>query len=743
MPAEGEKGAAPAAPGPEPFIPEGFELGEQGAGQPPGAPAAEEAVPGELALEEFTLPESVKEFGIAPTPAPGARRVRPAAAPAMPGKEAVEELGGAEVEIELTEEQFSRLKRCLTSLPRNLKIAIQDIVASGGAFGPDLKKLIQLLVSGASPLEIADLAGKITGKKIRLPAGFEKRTGLAFEAEARTFGYAFRENIWPIVRVFVLTALVLAAFLFVGYRYVYQPMYAYTSYATGYDNLRGNRFELANQGFDRATAVWPMKSWFYRYAEGFTDKGQYLQAEQKYDELLRRWPGDKKGIIDYSRMLSTRLLDYQKADSLLSGILDRKMYDFDALLAAGDNDMQWAAEDPKRFEEARIAYASLIERYGQRDELLFRMLGYFIRTDNYPEAERLRLYFDAHKDTKVDPEAYAELGGYLIDKNELTEVQDVLFAALEAKRDLPQIHYNLARYYRLVKDPVEEKKALEGALLFMKPFDVLSVPRLTMEIDTHTRLGELYYGSKAFLDAEKEYKTAIDLVESDQKRKLIGTGAVFGRPYHDLGDLSYYVSGDLDRSFLMYQKAIENRDTGPELDYKIGYIHYAEGNFKAALDSFIRSSEGLPPARLPFNLLYALGNTFFQRDDFFAAQGHYLRLMDMLNDKRAGIVNLQPQEQPDHRALVQNMLRVDNNLGVVTFRISEKMGDRKKRSEALALLAAAAEQYDVLSRDPESMKRSESKNLPSLNMRGILYPSANFDPQIYNLVPKDLEATFF
>jgi hypothetical protein len=36
----------------------------------------------------------------------------------------------------------------------------------------------------------------------------------------------------------------------------------------------------------------------------------------------------------------------------------------------------------------------------------------------------------------------------------------------------------------------------------------------------------------------------------------------------------------------------------------------------------------------------------------------------------------------------------------------------------------------------------ETQNLPSLNMRGSLYPSARFDPQIYALIPKDFEATF-
>jgi tetratricopeptide (TPR) repeat protein len=179
------------------------------------------------------------------------------------------------------------------------------------------------------------------------------------------------------------------------------------------------------------------------------------------------------------------------------------------------------------------------------------------------------------------------------------------------------------------------------------------------------------------------------------------------------------------------------------MDYKIGYILYSKKEYKAALDSFLACAEGHAPARILSNLLFATGNAFYQREDHFAAQGYYMRLVDFLNDKRAGIANLQPVEQPDHRALVEYMWKANNNLGVATFRISEKMGDRRKRSEALVYLAAAAEEYDVLSRDPNDLTRPEARNLPYLNMRGIMYPGAQFDPQLFMQIPKDLETATF
>jgi tetratricopeptide (TPR) repeat protein len=757
---EMEEGAEPMpAPGPsgptdeEISMPEGFGIEETA---PPlsaaGAEAEESSLEGlteeasteEMGLDEFTLPESVEEFGITQKPAVEERPTRPAREAPRPAEreEGIEELGAAEVSIEITDEQFGRMKRCLDSLPRNLKIAVQDIISSS-APSAGLKKLVDLLVSGASPLEIATLTGQMTGKRIRLPAGFEKRTGIAFEAERQTFGYALRENILPVLRVFLLTAIGLALFIFLGYRYVYRPMYAYTNYRTGYDHLVDNRFELANQSFSRATSVWPMKNWFYRYAEGFEEKEQFIPAEGKYEDLLRRWPLDKKGILDYARMMSTRLLDYKKADDLLTRILDVRLYDYDALLASGDNEMEWAAEDPARYEDARLSYATLIGNYGQKDDLLFRMLRYFIRTDNYQEMERLRAYYASRKDVKVDPAVFAELGGYLVDKRSLDYVQDVLFRAMAVKADLPEIHYNLARYYGILNDSGEEKKALLAALSYMKPSDPLTVKRITMEVDSHTRMGELYYKNGEYINAEKEYRTAIGQVEIDQKRKLLGTDAILGLPYRDLGDLSYYVGGDLDAALAEYEKAMENGFASTDLDYKMGYIHYVKGDYKASLDGFAKAAEGMSPARIPINLLYASGNAFYQRSDYFTAQGYYLRLMSILNDKRAGIQNFQPQRLPEHRALSENMLKVNNNLGVALYQLSQRMGDRRKRSEALAYLATATEQYDILSQDPESLRRAETRDLPTLNMRGILNPSARFDPQIYALIPKDMEAVTF
>jgi hypothetical protein len=789
--------AEPAAPPEEPGI-AGFDLdsatladGGSGGGldeypTEPGMESLGEESLGDLNLDQFSLPESAEQFGLpeaavskpdaGPAPAArprGAERARPAKkarpaerAPRPQPRAPSVQAGVGEGEIELTPEQFAQLKRVLESLPRNLKIAVQDLIGEGAVSGADLSALINLLLQGAAAQEIATLAGRISGKRIRIPAGYEKKTGAAFEAEQRTFAYAFRENFLPLLRVVAITLLAGGLFGFLGYNYVYRPLFAYSNYRAGYAQIGNDRFVIANEKFDRATKVWPLKRWYYSYAEAFAAKRQYLLAERKYDDLLKAYPGDRRGILDYARMESTRLADYEKADSLLKQILDAHMYDYDALLASGDNLLLWAERDTAKYESARLAYAMLLSKYGTRDELLFRMLRYFIRTNKGEEVERLRAYYATQPEVKIDASVFAELGGYLVDHRRLDYAQQVLFRADKNQPNMWEVHYNLARYYRIVDSPGDEKKALDAAATLLertKSSDPVTRRRLTVEIDTHTRRGEYYYREQQYLPAQAELQKAVGLVESNQRMKLIGKDRIFGRPYAVLGDLSYWITGDLQNAAQQYRKAIDNSYTGAELTYKIGYVQYSQKDYKSALESFTAAedasaypsaNETLPPAaetgapvitrpagQPPQNLLYALGDTFFQRGDYFAAQGYFLRALERLETRRAALGILHPEDRPDDRALLDSLVKVNNNLGVTMYRLAERTGDRKKRSEALVYLSTANEIASSLARSPDTVRRSEDRALPWLNMRGILYPVTEFVLQPYFQLPKDFQAS--
>ena len=118
-------------------------------------------------------------------------------------------------------------------------------------------------------------------------------------------------------------------------------------------------------------------------------------------------------------------------------------------------------------------------------------------------------------------------------------------------------------------------------------------------------------------------------------------------------------------------------------------------------------------------------------------------LLDQLEDARAKIPLLRPQEDAEHRSLVEILMKTYNNLGVTLQKLSESPRNLEKETDALVNLTRSSEYFDILSRDPETMERGETKNLAFLNMRGILYPQADFLPQIYMRIPKDSSAVQF
>jgi len=675
-------------------------------------PVPEEEIPAELPAVEEQFPEEI----------------------ALPAAE----------ELTFTDKQFAAIKRTLSLLPRNLRVAIEELISEKGLEGAELHSLLALLIEGAPPAAIAERVSRLTGRRIVLPKSFERLTGVAFEERGRTFGYAFRENILPILRVVGLSLLLLGLLAFLGYRYVYRPLYANYLYRQGYSQIEKERYRMANDSFEKATRVWVFKNWFYRYARGFTEEKQFQLAAEKYEQLLGRFPGDRTGKLSYASLLTFHLAGYEKADKLLGEVLSEDMKDYDALLAKGDNFLEWAQEDESRYADARFAYAAIIDYYGEKDEVLFRMMRYFIRTDNFDETRTLKDYLDDKKKLRVEPElyasTYAELAGYWIDKGQYDSIPSMLFKAMEEKMNEPGIHYQLARYYRYVQDPGEEGKALAAAIRLLEGMQPLDKKHLFMLIDSYNRRGETFWRKDEYLEAEEYFQKAIDRIEDAQRRKIFGRREEFGLAYKNHGDIYYYISHELEVALDLYLKAVNNRYETPDLDYRMGYIHYAADRYEDALLSFSKVIDQRPTNH---NGLYALANSLYLRGYYSSAQGYYLRLLNLLESREERIPYLQIYENPEHSALVEYIMKVYNNLGVTLKQLSDRSRDPEKESKALVNMTFSSERFDLLSRDPVTVERGLTKNLAYLNQGGILYPTSDFKLQIYTRLPIDLQANRF
>ncbi|GHU91223.1 hypothetical protein FACS189476_11800 [Spirochaetia bacterium] len=684
-------------------------------------------------------------------------------------------------EILLTDEDLANLQKTLAGYPLNLRVACEELIVEEAVDPGQMSKLVKLLVRGAPARETAALAGKILGRTIVIPRGFEKKTGAELEAEQSSFAYIFVHNFLPVFRIFMMIAVLAASIFYLAYQFIYIPQRAESIYKLGYERIGQGEYERANERFTQAFGIHRVKNWFYKYAEAFRDERQYRYAEEKYDELLNFYPRDKKGVLDYANLETYYLRDYEKADSLLRrNILDYEVNDYDALLALGDNALAWGEIDYDRYEDARFAYARLLDQKlkpDQYDLVMERMMKYFIRTDNLKEVLPLQSYFmytsrlkmgpDSLPDLKSYPrkiggDSLTELGGYLMDKRteevrgvppeyveQIQGVRDVLLRAVKTDPALPEGHYHLSRYYRSLSNLPAEQDALETAIRAFDAAREESIKRLAYRIATQQRYAGILTGQRRFFDAEEQLVKGIGLYEDGLSRRLLNPSPDYGKLYADLGDLEYFTKiGDMERALQYYLRSERNGWAPPEIQYRMGNAYYRLEQWPQALERFFAASSELPLNR---RILLALGNVTYQRGDYFAAQGYYSRLLDILEAERSRLPMLMPNERPEYIDLAERLMITRNNMGVTLEAISRSQGNvqprvlDRYRSRALGLYTESARAWDTLTRNPESMVRlgagsfsTPGINLAFLNSRNALYPVPDYDPQLYLQIDKDV-----
>jgi tetratricopeptide (TPR) repeat protein len=682
-------------------------------------------------------------------------------------KKKAEDLPDAEEgieEISLSQEDVDSLLKTLATYPLNLRIVCQELIAEQVLLPKQLTKLIRLLVTGAHVKETAAHVEEITGKPVVIPKSFEKSTGAAFEAEQSSFAYIFVNNFLPVLRLFAVIAVLAASVVYLSYQFIYKPLRAEGLYQRGYERIFAGEYQRANDLFHQAFTIHRNKKWFYAYAEAFRDRRRFMLAEGKYDELLRFYPRDKKGVLDYAYLNTYYIMNFEKANRLLQqNILDFAPNDFEALLAAGDNFLAWADSDPSRFsaryEDARFAYARLLEIYGWRVPIVERMLKYFIRTDDLREVLQIRVWFENDTRRRLSTETLAELGGYLLDKQletprgvpnpyveSIESVRAMLLQAVRENRYLPEPHYHLARYHHSLGNTYEERLTLENAI---RAFDLArteTVRRRLTRVDTHFRYANLLVSNREFFPAETQLVRGIELYEEYMSRNLIRATPQLGQLYAARGDLEFYTkTGDrqaADNALRDYRAAERFGHAPPEMLYRMGAAFYQLEDWGNSLSYLFRASTDMPLNR---RLLFALGNVTYQRGDYFAAQGYFDRLLDTLESQRIRLPTLLPSDNPQFLELGERLMMARNNAGVVYEALAEQTGNREFRNRALALYSESARAWDSITRNPNTMTRmslvdipgAPSINLGYLNAANALRASTENRPQIFVRIDRD------
>lgn len=654
-----------------------------------------------------------------------------------------------EVPLKISEADFEFFLETLATYPLNLRMAVEEYLSL--ETGSDIHKMeLVHSVIGQTPIrKIAHTLETALDRSIQIPKDYERKTLAEYEREKASLRYIFFNRILPAMVLFTITAVLAACTVYLSYQFIYRPLAAESLYKRGYAHIEDGRYTQSLVLFDEAVRMWNKKHWYFTYAHGYIEKKQYITAELMYTRILDRFRNDKQAGLEYAEMLRTDLRNYTKAVEILKRrLLDYFVNDQDGLMLLGDTYLDWAEEDPSKYEEARKTYAILIELYGSKDPYLARMMRYFIRTDNLAQVLPLKKHF-MEKKAKLGAPDLVELSGYLVDKrytpapgeseylrDQIEDVRTLLTRAVKADETSPEAHYNMGRFLIYNYQNELAGSALSESLLRFDYVTSMSPKRVLTQIDAHRLLGELLAENKEFLKAQNMYTRGITLYEEKKANRAVRQDSRVGKLYANYADIDYFISGDLDSALRNYIKAtLELNDTS-SVRYRIANIKYQKKDYEGALPVFMQIQSEISGDK---NLLFSFANTLYRRGDYYAAQGYYERLMEILDAERLRKGVVFPQVRTDHQVFVQNYLRASNNLGVALNRLASRTGDSQKNARALALFAESTRAWDALTRNPETLVRVQGSNLAFMNIQNMTHPRSEFIPEIYVDIPRTLE----
>jgi len=662
-------------------------------------------------------------------------------------KQIDEEEYEGKIPLSISEEDYDYLIERVSSFPLNLRIELEDYLVNADDSELNKMEIVNLIVSDVSLKKIVSKLEGILDKSIPIPRGFDKKSYEEYEKEKRSFKYRFVHKILPAaILTTVALGFIFSIFVLV-WQFIYKPVVAEGLYKEGMTHIESAQYEKAITSFDEAGTYKKKRKWYFKFANAFREKKQFLSAETIYERLLFDFNHDRQGGIEYADMLSTDLRNYEKAEKVLKrGVLDYHINDQDTLLALGDVYLDWADENPEKYEEARKTYVSLINLYGTKDVFSGRMMRYFIRTDNLAEVLPLKNYF---LNKKLPDEDLIELSGYLLEKRyepkptdsenligKIEDLRELLEKSIKKRPESPEANYNMGRFFLHNQKNEAAKDYLVNAINLYEDSIKMTPKRTIRQIDAMRLYGELIAGDKLYNEAQEIYANALAKYEAYTAQKGIYPSPVVGKLYANYGDISYFIAGDYDEALDAYEHAVRELNNSPSIQYKMGYIHYQKENYSDAMRAMTLAYGEKPNDR---NLLYGFGNVLFKYTNYFAAQAYYERLMELLEAEkiRKGIIF--PQTRVDHAEFVEDYMHTSNNLAVVLNRIAVQNGDSNKNGRAISLFGESTRAWDALNRNPETMIRAKTINLAYANIQNMVKPRSAFVPEIYSDIPKTLE----
>ena len=129
-------------------------------------------------------------------------------------------------------------------------------------------------------------------------------------------------------------------------------------------------------------------------------------------------------------------------------------------------------------------------------------------------------------------------------------------SSLPRRRRIPPFPrtYNLARYFRRMGDPSEERKALDNAVSDFAALPGLSGRRAGMYIESLIWRADFLAKDREWIGAERDYAAAVSEYEKALELRRVKKSPRFGEAYAGLADVAYYQRDDLASALALYDE---------------------------------------------------------------------------------------------------------------------------------------------------------------------------------------------
>ncbi|AHH05087.1 hypothetical protein BmHG_00332 [Borrelia miyamotoi] len=668
----------------------------------------------------------------------------------------------------------------LNSYPRNLRIAVAEALILDNVSKYKIEALIDLVEQNKKGLKfIAKFVGDIIGRSVKLPVMYYKAE--EFSKLEKKFSYRVSKALTPIFKI----ASIFIVLTFLSFYFLVDVMFFYIvsdrKYKEGIVYIYENKRELAKATFKDAYYMRPNKKWFLTYARAFDDIRDFDSAEEKYEELFtvdpfsvdaskrRRKNFDRDGYISYASM-KMRLGEYADANSILDEVISYSVYDYEALMAKGDNYFQWAQTDPTYYKDSINSYTILLSKYGRKKEILFKLFNVYIEAGADRESENVNAFIKANAELDIDEVVYTKYAKKLIDRyvefkvyhkrinalsrnlkyfsaqinllnkefssfktgngkgiynslndiNLNSEIEYILRRILIKNPDYNKALFESGRYFYYMGDFKKSEGYLLTALNSFRQEDLIE--NFSEKIIAYRILSDIYEMENDVLKASNIMSLALNEYDFYKRNGLIKVSRELALLYEKQGDILRTLNG-FKSAISSYKMAINEGVNSPDVYYKLALLNYKDNNYKDALACLFKV-ENISGFANNDKVLNSIASVLYKMGDFEASRSYYLRVLQNLESEKSSILSFKPKENDYHRDLLIRKIEICNNLGVVEIRAS--LGDRVGASvikdnrlfdSGVANLTESSRIFDLLNRD--DMVKTAKKDLASLNLRNI------------------------